>query len=741
MQTVERTLGNRELIRLIAPAGIQAKQATGATGGDAFEKEAGHAADLVSAGSTPTGTPARGASMASGRGFVVEDDSDQEAGQMRRTEFLAAVRHAVCDAADKSLEPSGRTSQDCPWIEYWLRHYGQRDAQHLNRTLREIAPETAAAPDAGRAVAMIAARVRRSVGQYVRTGELSGIPDGFTPELPGTGLLGSLFGRLLLKGRPGGPISSAQDPHMVKALLGSGEPLGGTHRSRMEAVFATGFSHVRLHRDATGSGLSERFQARAFTVGEHIAFAAGEYRPGTVAGDALLAHELAHTMQQANGRVANDVSVEALESDADRSAVEATSSLWAGQSPEEAPAPRLLSGLRLSRCGGDKTSKTPAAPKAETMKPDAAQQEASDDNPPDPENSYWFQDPKKQVPDDEGDQSMDFSKGAKEQGNKITSTAQTRQQVLVDKPADFSSAGGVVVRFAYPASSMASGKQSTQLTNAKSAVLDALTKVFTGIDALGSGAIEWENAKEKAEKLKKRNEEETQRARLKEVLKGFTTSHPLNVYLAPETRKETISGQYFPITAQVWVNMADVGDATKLQTAMRLPFQHILGGPNPAKGKADAPADMPRTMLHEGLHTLLANRGADSFTAWKEAESKMKIEGPEEVKKLFRNLVRGYMLSQEELFAYNNEESLYGASTGEQQGGKVLYEIFMGGVDLFYKRKNVSFTTINRKLDVGEKVEKKTIPWEVSYKYPAAITLGDSDKASIETIMMAWPMK
>ena len=44
--------------------------------------------------------------------------------------------------------------------------------------------------------------------------------------------------------------------------------------------------------------------ARAVTVGEHVAFAPGEYRPGTPVGDALLAHELAHVGQQADAGAA-----------------------------------------------------------------------------------------------------------------------------------------------------------------------------------------------------------------------------------------------------------------------------------------------------------------------------------------------------------------------------------------------------------------------------------------------------
>jgi hypothetical protein len=58
---------------------------------------------------------------------------------------------------------------------------------------------------------------------------------------------------------------------------------------------------VRLHTDSAAAALAFQLRARAFTVGPHIFFAAGEYRPHTRPGLALLAHELAHVRQQPHG--------------------------------------------------------------------------------------------------------------------------------------------------------------------------------------------------------------------------------------------------------------------------------------------------------------------------------------------------------------------------------------------------------------------------------------------------------
>jgi Domain of unknown function (DUF4157) len=121
---------------------------------------------------------------------------------------------------------------------------------------------------------------------------------------------------------------------------------------------------VRVHADSRAAELSTSLNARAFAIGNQVAFAAGEYRPGTSIGDALIAHELAHVVQQGEGTPAEPMAKGAseysrLEEDADTSAVSAMVSLWSGtkttlKSIGANALPRLRSGLRLQRCGGNK---------------------------------------------------------------------------------------------------------------------------------------------------------------------------------------------------------------------------------------------------------------------------------------------------------------------------------------------------------------------------------------------------
>jgi hypothetical protein len=115
--------------------------------------------------------------------------------------------------------------------------------------------------------------------------------------------------------------------------------------------------------------MADRFDARAFTVGSHVAFGSSEFRPGTVVGDALIAHELAHVAQQRGGSAAVSAAHAgfgdgALEADADDVAADALAALHAG-APARPSLARLRSGLRLQRCGykTEKPKNPPAAGK------------------------------------------------------------------------------------------------------------------------------------------------------------------------------------------------------------------------------------------------------------------------------------------------------------------------------------------------------------------------------------------
>lgn len=81
-------------------------------------------------------------------------------------------------------------------------------------------------------------------------------------------------------------------------LPGTGQSLAKPEQAFFEARFGHDFSGVRVHADSRAAELAQMVKARAYTVGGDIVFAAGQYAPGTADGRLLLAHELAHTIQQ-----------------------------------------------------------------------------------------------------------------------------------------------------------------------------------------------------------------------------------------------------------------------------------------------------------------------------------------------------------------------------------------------------------------------------------------------------------
>lgn len=353
-------LSNRLVSNLLSEQRIQRKGRDAEGAGDQLEQEADRAAESIAgpaASAAPGAAPGSGNSSAPAALLADDEALQVETGQMRKSDFLAEVRTAVCATADEGLQASGQTAQGCPWIEYWLSYYGGQDASHVERALHKFAPVAAGVTSARDYIPMVAARVRQGVDRYAKTGETPDLPDGMAEGMAGGGLLGAV-GSVFFKAREGGAQAS-QDPQAIRGQLGAGQPLESGVRSRMESAFGTGFSEVRVHTDSPAAALSDGMNARAFTVGEHVAFSPGEYRPETPAGQALIAHELAHVVQQ-GGAVQQSsrsgASYSALEEDADSTAVRAVVSILSGAGRGLANVgrqalPRLKSGLQLQRCG------------------------------------------------------------------------------------------------------------------------------------------------------------------------------------------------------------------------------------------------------------------------------------------------------------------------------------------------------------------------------------------------------
>jgi hypothetical protein len=95
---------------------------------------------------------------------------------------------------------------------------------------------------------------------------------------------------------PAGPAFAP--PSVERVLASPGRPLDTGTRSFMERRFGHDFSRVSVHTDSEAAHSARQVNARAYTVGNHMVFGEGEYRPGFAASDKVIAHELAHVIQQ-----------------------------------------------------------------------------------------------------------------------------------------------------------------------------------------------------------------------------------------------------------------------------------------------------------------------------------------------------------------------------------------------------------------------------------------------------------
>jgi hypothetical protein len=85
---------------------------------------------------------------------------------------------------------------------------------------------------------------------------------------------------------------------VYETLRSPGRPLDDAARAFMEPRFGHDFSRVRVHADAGAAESARQIHASAYTLGQHIVFAGGSPSIGNAQGRRLLAHELAHTVQQ-----------------------------------------------------------------------------------------------------------------------------------------------------------------------------------------------------------------------------------------------------------------------------------------------------------------------------------------------------------------------------------------------------------------------------------------------------------
>lgn len=105
------------------------------------------------------------------------------------------------------------------------------------------------------------------------------------------------------KSEASGQVASNSVNRGIQSAKGGGNSMDSSTQNFLENSFGSDFSNVNIHTNTKAAGLNQQINARAFTVGNDIFFNKNEYQPNSNRGKHLLAHELAHTIQQGGVRM------------------------------------------------------------------------------------------------------------------------------------------------------------------------------------------------------------------------------------------------------------------------------------------------------------------------------------------------------------------------------------------------------------------------------------------------------
>jgi hypothetical protein len=305
-----------------------------------------------------------------------------------------------------------------------------------------------------------------------------------------------------------------------------------------------------------------------------------------------------------------------------------------------------------------------------------------------------------------------------------------RNRVFVEK--QLTTVGSTInIRFAYPASEMSSGTPSKQITDAKAQIGKLIAEVISDL-----GTYSFASAADER-RIKQ------ERARLGEAYQGLTSSKPLNIFIATQSSPgELLSDRYIPVTNRVYINANDVGDRAKLEAAIRLPLQNLVGGVSARTGKDLPPAsksELKDAVLHEALHAMLIAKGVGSDAQWEKlkASGKFKITGPSDAQSKGEELVRKFLIAQEEAFVYESVAMLYPPVSPVKAG----FDIFIKNAEQFLTKKGKAISSVKFAIKVSEKVDKKAVLWSITYRLPGSLTLVTADVNVIDVILTAYPNK
>lgn len=151
-------------------------------------------------------------------------------------------------------------------------------------------------------------------------------------------------------------------PIVHEVLRSPGQPLDAGSRAYFEQRFGQDFSHVRVHTAPRAAESARAINALAYTAGRNIVFEGGQYNPESAQGRQLLAHELAHVVQQKNGAASGGYSLLPSNSGAEREAEQAARLVGDAQRPQlnQSLSPNHIG--RVTKPGDEPPANAPGKP-------------------------------------------------------------------------------------------------------------------------------------------------------------------------------------------------------------------------------------------------------------------------------------------------------------------------------------------------------------------------------------------
>jgi hypothetical protein len=95
--------------------------------------------------------------------LIVEDlATELGPGQMKKSEFLSQLKIEVCRTVEAAIAGTGRTTDECPYIDYWFDFYSRKDSAHIERTIHRYAPEAASVTTASEYIPIFTRPLRKN---------------------------------------------------------------------------------------------------------------------------------------------------------------------------------------------------------------------------------------------------------------------------------------------------------------------------------------------------------------------------------------------------------------------------------------------------------------------------------------------------------------------------------------------------------------------------------------------------